>query len=346
LISSCSSDGALKAHAMSLLDGKVAIVTGAGRGIGRSHALALAGAGAAVVVNDIGSGITGAGADDDPARRVVAEIRAQGGRAIADMTDIGDWAAGADVIARAVDQFGGLDILVNNAGITAYDSIETESAASWARVLAVNLTGTAALMHWAARHWAGIGPAPGRAIVNTSSPAGTNPPPGAISYVASKAAVAAITVSAATEIAHLGVRVNALAPMARTRMTDAVPKLDAIMRPPVAGFDRMAPDNVARLMLYLVSPDCRFTGRVFGIDGDDIFLFEGMSAQTHVGNGGAAWSHAALVEALRGVDPQDQAYMIAPGLHVRAGAPRREVLDALDRIGEGAPGRLWNRIDE
>jgi NAD(P)-dependent dehydrogenase (short-subunit alcohol dehydrogenase family) len=330
---------------MGLLAGKVAIVTGAGRGIGRSHALTLAREGAAVLVNDLGSGITGTGSDSGPAHDVVAEITAIGGRAVADTTDVADWSGCAAIVERAVREFARLDILINNAGITQYGSIETETGGGWNRTLAVNLTGTAALMHWAARHWGNQGPALGRSIVNTSSPAGTNPPPGAISYVASKAAVAAITVSAATELAHLGVRVNALAPMARSRMTDAVPKLDAIMRPPESGFDRMAPDNVSRLMLYLASPDCRFTGRIFGMDGDDIYLFEGMSAETHVTNGGAAWSHADLAHALAKVDPQDRAYMIAPGIHVRAGSPRQAVLDAFEQIESGAKVELWKPIN-
>jgi len=332
-------------RATGLLAGKVAIVTGAGRGIGRSHALALAREGAAVLVNDLGSGITGTGADPGPAETVAAEIRALGGAAIADTTDIADWDDCKALIVRAVAAFGGLDIVVNNAGITQYGSIETETDAGWNRTLAVNLTGTAALMHWAARHWASQGPALGRAIVNTSSPAGTNPPPGAISYVASKAAVAAITASAATELAHLGVRVNALAPMARSRMTDAVPKLDAIMRPPETGFDRMSPDNIARLMLYLASPDCRFTGRVLGVDGDDIYLFEGMSAQTHISNRGAPWAHDGLTKALLAVDPQDKAWMIAPGLHVSPGAPRQDVLDAFEKIERGETVQLWKPID-
>jgi NAD(P)-dependent dehydrogenase (short-subunit alcohol dehydrogenase family) len=330
---------------MGLLTDKVAIVTGAGRGIGRSHALALADAGAAVLVNDLGSGITGGGADPGPAEAVAAEIVARGGSAIADTSDIADWDRCRALIGNAVAAFGRLDILVNNAGITQYGGIETETGGGWNRTLAVNLTGTAALMHWAARHWAGQGAALGRAIVNTSSPAGTNPPPGAISYVASKAAVAAITASAATELAHLGVRVNALAPMARSRMTDAVPKLDTIMRPPETGFDRMSPDNVSRLMLYLASPDCRFTGRVFGVDGDDIYLFEGMSAETHVSNEGAPWQHRDLVGALEHVDLQDRAYMIAPNMHVRAGSPRREVLEAFERLARGEDVQVWKPID-
>ena len=329
-----------------MLAGKVAIVTGAGRGIGRSHALMLAAQGAAVIVNDLGSGITGGGKDDGPASSVAAEIQAMGGRAIADTTDIAEWDAGEALIDRAIRQFGRLDILVNNAGITQYESIETENAAGWNRVLSVNLTGAAALMHWAVRHWAGEAPEAGRAIINTSSPAGTNPPPGATSYCVSKAGVAALTIATASEIAHLGIRVNAIAPMARSRMTDAVPILDDIMRPPEQGFDRMAPDNVSRLMLYLASPSCRFTGRVFGLDGDDIYLFESMSAETHVSNGGAAWEQKALARALEQVDQQDRAYMIAPGIHARAGSPSRDALDVLDRIARGEmAGRAWSPIN-
>jgi NAD(P)-dependent dehydrogenase (short-subunit alcohol dehydrogenase family) len=327
------------------LDGKVAIVTGGGRGIGRCHALTLAREGATVLVNDLGSGVTGLGTDPGPASAVAAEIASSGGTALADATDIADWTGCRSVIERAVEAFGRLDILINNAGITQYGGIETETGGGWNRTLAVNLTGTAALMHWAARHWASEGPALGRAIVNTSSPAGTNPPPGAISYVASKAGVAAITMAAATELAHLGVRVNALAPMARSRMTDAVPKLDDIMRAPAQGFDRMAPDNVSRIMLYLASADCRFTGRIFGVDGDDVYLFEGMSAETRVSNGGNAWTREGLTRALGAVDPQDHAYMVAPNLHVRAGSPRREVLDAFDKVARGESVQLWKPIN-
>jgi len=328
-----------------LFAGKVAIVTGAGRGIGRSHALLLARHGASVIVNDLGSGITGSGSTSAPADTVVEEIRDAGGIAIADVTDIADWDGTKALVDLAIAQFGRLDIVVNNAGITQYESIETETAASWNRVLAVNLTGTAALMHWAVSHWAAEGPAPHRAIINTSSPAGTNPPPGATSYCVSKAGVAALTIATAAEIAHLGVRVNAMAPMARSRMTDAVPMLDDIMKRPASGFDRMSPDNVTRLMLYLASPSCRFTGRVFGIDGDDIYLFEGMSAETHLSNGGKEWDHQALKQALEEIDQQDQAFMIAPNLHARMGAPRREALDALDVVNRGgvAP-KSWKAI--
>ncbi len=329
-----------------ILAGKVAIVTGAGRGIGRCHALMLAAEGAAVLVNDLGSGITGGGSDAGPSEAVAREIRDAGGTAIADMTDIAEWAHGKALVDKAVAAFGRLDIVVNNAGITQYGSIETENAQGWSRTLAVNLTGAAALTHWAAAHWTKEGAAAGRAIVNTSSPAGTNPPPGATSYCVSKAGVVALTVATATELAHLGVRVNALAPMARSRMTQAVPKLDAIMRPPVSGFDRMAAENVSRLMLYLASPDCRFTGRVFGVDGDDIYLFEGMSAETHLANGGRPWERDALRRAFERIDRQDHAYAIAPSRRERAGSPPSRVIEALDAVSLGKPvERLWKPID-
>jgi len=330
---------------MGLLEGKVAIVTGAGRGIGRSHALALAREGAAVLVNDLGTSLTGAGADGGPAAVVAEEIAAAGGKAIADTGDIADWDGSKALVDRAVSEFGRLDILVNNAGITEYESIATERREGWKRVMDVNITGTAALMHWAAQYWAEQGPELGRAVINTSSPAGTNPPPGAISYVVSKAGVAALTMASAIELCHLGIRVNAVAPMARSRMSDAIPILDEAMKVPAEGLDRMDPGNISRLMLYLASPDCRFTGRIFGVDGDRIYLFESMSAETHVSNGGRAWEHGELARALAEVPQQDRAYMIAPSLHIRAGAPPADVLAAFDRIARGEPVEVWKPIN-
>lgn len=331
---------------MGMLDGKVAIVTGAGRGIGRSHALTLAREGAAVLVNDLGTSLTGQGADSGPAAQVAAEIIAAGGQAIADTTDIANWDSAKGLIDRATEQFGRLDILVNNAGITEYASIETETGAGWSRVMDVNITGTAALMHWAAQHWVSVGAQPGRAVINTSSPAGTNPPSGAISYVVSKAGVAALTIASAVELAHLGVRVNAIAPMARSRMSDAIPILDEAMKVPEQGLDRMSPDNISRVMLYLASPDCRFSGRVFAVDGDAIYLFESMSAETRIDNGGFAWGHGDLAQALKGVERQDRAYMVAPSVHLRAGSPPNAVFEALDSVAKGETvERLWQPIN-
>ena len=331
---------------MGLLNGKIAIVTGAGRGIGRSHAHFLAREGAAVIVNDRGVNLTGTGFDSGPAAAVVAEIAAQGGTALADDTDVGDWDSCRSLIDRCVSEFGKVDILVNNAGITEYESIATERRDGWQRVMDVNVTGPAALTHWAARHWESVGPRLGRAIINTSSPAGTNPPPGAISYVVSKAGVAALTISSATELAHLGVRVNALAPMARSRMSDAISLLDEAMKVPESGLDRMNPANISRVMLYLASPDCRFTGRIFGIDGDRIYLFEEMSAETVVSNNGEAWTHDALTAAMQSVSQQSRSMMIAPALYLRAGSPTQEVLDAFEKIGQGEAVRLWQPLKD
>lgn len=315
------------------LQHKVAIVTGAGRGLGRAHALALAAAGAAVVVNDLGGDWVGQGLDAAPASQVVAEILAMGGRAIADTSDISDWDGAGAVVAAALDAFGRLDIVVNNAGIARFMPIDQASREDWQRVIDVNLTGTAAMTHWASAHWRKAGPQQGRAIVNVSSPAGTNPLPGASSYVASKAGVAALTICHAGELADLGIRVNAIAPIARTRMTESVPDFTDIMRRPDAGFDRVAPEHVAAVVVWLASDRCDFTGRVFGTEGDDLFLFNGWSAQTHLNNDGKAWTIDSLNAALADADRHDRGYAIAPSQRVQGMQPSQETLAALARAG-------------
>jgi len=314
------------------LAGKVAIVTGGGRGLGRAHALALAAAGAKVMVNDLGGDFRGGGSDPAVAEAVVAEIEAAGGEAAADCHSVADWKSARSIVEAAVAAFGGLDIVVNNAGICRFATTEAMTEQDWAETIAVNLTGTAAVSHWAAHHWHSVGPRAGRAIVNTSSPAGTNPAPGSPSYCASKAGVAAFTIAAAIELASLGVRVNAIAPMARTRMTLDVPALDEIMKPVEQGFDRVAPEHVAPLVVYLASARCRFTGRVFGIEGDDLFLFEGWSAEHHVSNHGRQWSSSALEEALADIDRQDRGWMIAPSTRVAGPSPSDATLAALAAV--------------
>jgi NAD(P)-dependent dehydrogenase (short-subunit alcohol dehydrogenase family) len=316
-----------------LLEGRVAIVTGGGRGIGRAHALALAEAGAAVLVNDLGGDFRGEGdADRGPAEVVAAEIRAKGGRAEANSGNVADWDDARTIVDQAIAAFGELDIVVNNAGICRFAMVDQMTREDWDLQLAVNLTGTAAVSHWASRYWRSGGPRAGRAIVNTSSPAGTNPAPGSVSYCASKAGVAAFTIAAATELASLGVRVNAIAPMARTRMTLAVAAHDATMKAVERGFDRVAPEHVAPLVVYLSSQACRFTGRVFGVEGDDLFLFEGWSAEHHFNNGSQAWSIESLQRALAEVDAQDRGYFIAPSKRVAGPSPSDEALSALASI--------------
>ncbi len=316
-----------------LLDGKVAIVTGAARGLGRAHALALAEAGAAVVVNDLGAGFRGEGsADPQPANEVAAEIIASGGKALADSSSVADWDQMRALVERTVQYFGRLDIVVNNAGICRFGAMGEMTREDWDLSIATNLTGTAALSHWAAHHWRALGPRSGRAIVNTSSPAGTNPVAGSPSYCASKAGVAALTIAAAAELARLGVRVNAIAPMARTRMTMAVAAHDAAMKPVDGGFDRVAPEHVAPLVVYLASPHCRFTGRVFGIEGDDLYLFDGWSAERHFNNQQRRWSVDSLDAALAEVDSQDRGWYIAPSRRLAGPSPAGETLAELDRL--------------
>lgn len=285
---------------MSNLKGKVAIVTGGGRGIGRAHALALARAGASIVVNDVGKAFSGEGAvSAAPAEEVASEIRRAGGSAIANATDISDWDAVAGLVGAAVGAFGRLDIVVNNAGITRGTPIAKVTRTDWERTIAVNLNGTAALTHWAAAHWSEKGPEAGRRIVNTTSGMGLAPMPGDAMYAASKAGIATLTICSAMELAPLGVRVNAIAPVARTRISESVAA--ELMKPVAEGFDRMSPDHAAALVAYLVSPDCRFTGRILGVIGDDITLFDAWSVGRHVHNNEQDWTPEGLKAALEGL---------------------------------------------
>ena len=316
-----------------VLKDKVALVTGGARGLGRSYALALAEAGAAVLVNDLGGDIRGDGADPSAAEEVVAEIRSGGDRAETHVGDVADWDQARSMVERAISAFGRLDIVVNNAGICRFATIDAMTRKDWELSIAVNLTGTAAVSHFASSYWRSLGPAPGRAIVNTSSPAGTNPVAGSPSYCASKAGVAALTITSAIELADLGVRVNAVAPMARTRMTLAVAAHDEALQPVAGGFDRVAPEHVAPLVVYLASPGCRFTGRVFGIEGDDLFVFEGWSAEHRFNSGQTQWSPATIETALASVDRQDRGWMIAPSTHRQGPSPPDETWALLDEIG-------------
>ena len=205
------------------LSGKVAIVTGAGRGIGRSHALALAAAGAKVVVNDLGGGLAGEGADATPAQQVVEEIRAAGGEAVANGENVADFAGAGRMIQQAIDDFGRLDILVNNAGILRDRMIVNMTEEEWDAVIAVHLKGHFAPTQHAAAHWrerSKAGEDVRARVVNTSSPSGVFGNVGQANYGAAKAGIAGFTVIVAQELQRYGVTVNCLAPNARTRMTE------------------------------------------------------------------------------------------------------------------------------
>jgi NAD(P)-dependent dehydrogenase (short-subunit alcohol dehydrogenase family) len=322
-----------------VLQGRVAVVTGAGRGLGRTHALALARAGAAVVVNDLGVGMDAGGRDNQLAEAVVAEIEAAGGKAVSDATDVSDWDGAKAIVDTAVSTFGRLDIVVNNAGVSRFAPIDEETGEAWNRVIGINLTGTAAVSHWAGLHWRQAGAESGRAIINTTSPAGTNPLPGTPAYCTSKAGVIALTITSAADLAALGVRVNAIAPIARTRLTEAVPMFADLVAPVHEGFDRIAPEHVSAVVVYLASPACSFAGRVFGIEGDDLFLFSGMSASTHLNNSGEQWTIESLTAALADVDRNDRGYAIAPSTRYLSPQPGDAVLETLAAVerGEAVP---------
>src|SRR5262245_15675342 len=205
-----------------MLDGKVAIVTGAGRGIGRAHALALSQAGAKIVVNDLGGSLTGEGADLSPARQVVEEIRAAGGEASANGENVANFAGAERLVRQAIDEFGRLDILVNNAGILRDRMLVNMSEDEWDAVINVHLKGHFAPTRHAAAYWreqSKEGDDVKGRVINTSSPSGVFGNVGQTNYGAAKAGIAAFTVIAAQELARYGVTVNRIAPTARTRMT-------------------------------------------------------------------------------------------------------------------------------
>ncbi|QTV79090.1 SDR family oxidoreductase [Microbacterium sp. NIBRBAC000506063] len=259
-----------------ILTGRVAVVTGAGRGLGREHALELARQGAKVVVNDLGTSLGGDGVSEGPAHEVVETIRALGGEAVANGADVADFAQARDMIAQAVDAFGRLDILVNNAGFVRDRMLVNAEEDEWDAVVRVHLKGHFAPLRHAAAYWraeAKEGRTPVARIINTSSGAGLQGSIGQAAYSAAKGGIASLTLVAAEELARYGVGVNAIAPSARTRMTEG-PFAEA-MAAPEDGFDRMDPANVSPVVAWLASPDCGVTGRVLEIEGGAICLEEG-----------------------------------------------------------------------
>ncbi|MBN6191998.1 SDR family oxidoreductase [Microbacterium sp. SSW1-47] len=259
-----------------ILEGRVAIVTGAGRGLGREHALELARQGAKVVVNDLGTTLDGDGVSVGPAQEVVELIEAAGGEAIANGADIADFAQAGALVEQALTAFGRLDILVNNAGFVRDRMLVNAGEDEWDAVIRVHLKGHFAPLRHASAHWraeAKAGRQPVARVVNTSSGAGLQGSIGQAAYSAAKGGIASLTLVAAAELQRYGVHVNAIAPSARTRMTEG-PFADA-MAAPADGFDRMDPANVSPVVAWLASADCDVTGRVLEIEGGRLCLEEG-----------------------------------------------------------------------
>lgn len=288
---------------MGSLANRVAIVTGAGRGIGRSHALLLANQGAAVVVNDLGGANTGEGADTGPAQEVVEEIRAAGGRAVAHTDSVSDWDSAKHLVDLAITEFGGLDILVNNAGILRDGFIASMQEPQWDAVIGVHLKGHFNLLHHAAAHWkkqSKAGQQPSAAVINTASASGTfSILPGQANYAAAKAGIAAMTLVAAAELERYGVRVNAIAPVARTRLTLATPGMGAIFAAevPEGQFDAFSPDAIAPVVAYLAGPDCQLNGKVLAVQGGAISLLHGWTFTDTIETDGP-WDHEELPKLL------------------------------------------------
>lgn len=262
---------------MGRLDGRIAVVTGAGRGIGREHALLLAREGASVVVNDLGGGDSGDEAA--PANQVVAEIAAAGGRACAHHGDVSTWPGAESLVNRAIDEFGGLDIVVNNAGILRDAFLTDMTEAEWDAVVTVNLKGHAAMTHHAAAYWKARhrdGRPVAGSIVNTASASGTTSiVPRELNYGAAKAGILAMTKISALELARYGARVNAIAPLARTRLTLAAPALQERMAYDGKGVDAWGTAEVSPLVAHLAASDCVLTGRVFAVQGGRIDELDG-----------------------------------------------------------------------
>jgi NAD(P)-dependent dehydrogenase (short-subunit alcohol dehydrogenase family) len=266
-----------------ICEGRVAIVTGAGRGIGRAHALELARQGAKVVVNDIGVALDGS-ADPttrahSPAQQVVDEVATLGGQAVASTDDVADWEGAQRLINTAIETFGHLDIVVNNAGFVRDRMFVNAMEDEWDAVVRVHLKGHFCVSRWAAAYWREhqkAGQTVDARIINTSSGAGLLGSVGQAAYSAAKGGIASLTLVQAAELARYGVTANALAPAARTRMTETV--FAETMAPPEdpSAFDPMAPENVSPLVAWLASPQsAHVTGRVFEVEGGMVSVADG-----------------------------------------------------------------------
>ncbi len=276
---------------MGICDGRVVIITGAGRGIGREHALEFARQGAKVVVNDLGVSLSGEDTGESPAEQVVAEIRSMGGDAVAHGADIADFDQASDLVRCAIDTFGDVHVVVNNAGFVRDRMFFTTSEDEWDAVIRVHLKGHFAVTRHACDHWRAqskAGAAVDARIVNTSSGAGLMGSVGQSAYSAAKGGIAALTLVQAAELARYGVTANAIAPSARTRMTETV--FADRMAAPDSGFDPNHPENISPLVVWLGSAQSsHVTGRVFEIEAGMVSVADG-------------WHHGAVHDAGQRLD--------------------------------------------
>ncbi|HEU5083526.1 MAG TPA: SDR family oxidoreductase [Acidimicrobiales bacterium] len=265
---------------MGSLEGRIAIITGAGRGLGRAHALLFAAEGAKVVVNDLGSDPTGSGDDPTPAEAVAAEIAAAGGEAVASHHDVSDWEGGQALVRTAVDAFGGLDVLVNNAGILRDRALVHMSEEEWDSVVDVHLKGHFVPTRFAAEYWreqSKAGTPRAASVIHTSSTSGLLGNPGQTNYGAAKAGIAAFSTICAQELSRYGVRSNCIVPAARTRLTEGAPGLSDIVAAPgdSTQFDLWDPAHVSPVVAYLASADCSLNGRTMFVQGGTIRMMQG-----------------------------------------------------------------------
>ena len=296
-----------------LCDGRVVLVTGAGRGLGRAHALAFARAGARVLVNDLGVAEDGSGSSSGPAHEVAEEIRAAGGEATVNGADVADWQQAGMLVQAALDQFGRLDVVVNNAGFVRDRMFVSCSEEEWDAVLRVHLKGHFCVTRRACDHWRAeskSGRAVDARILNTSSGAGLQGSIGQSAYSAAKAGIAALTLVQAAELARYGITANAIAPSARTRMTEGA--FAEMMKKPDEGFDAMDPANVSPLLVWLASAEARdVTGQVFEVAGGKISIADGWRTGPEVDKG-TRWEPdeigAAVHELLQKAVPAQKVY--------------------------------------
>mgnify|MGYP006270960107 CR=1 FL=1 len=279
---------------MGICDGRVVIITGAGRGLGREHALAFAAEGAKVVVNDVGASLQGEGNDVSPAQEVVDIIRAAGGEAITNGDDISDWDGAGRLVRSAIDTFGGLDTVVCNAGIVRDRMFVNMSVDEWDAVMKVHLRGTFCPVKHAVDYWRAESKAGNQRearVVTTSSGAGLHGSIAQTNYASAKAGIAAFTINIAAELGRIGVMANSIAPSARSRMTEeAFPEM---MAKPESGFDAMDPANISPLVVWLGSGACDVSGRVFECAGGLISLADGWQVGASFDKG-AKWEPAEI----------------------------------------------------